>query len=697
MSSVENKNSPLFIDIYQHLKLNFQNKPKTSNCGHNPMLYCIPCKINFCEKCEKIFHKDHLYVSKKKSELNKNNVNFYFKEIEDLIEKENNKINEGKNQILNNYENFYKTLNDIILKNKKENISNIKNVFLQYENYIKESIEKINEIKNILINYNNKYKNFLKYNEENNDETNTMFLLNYDIINNIKNSFFSFKNIFYNLNLDVNNYIMIQNLSQNDFINNLTSLKDINNEKEKYYEPFLKENKFNLNDKIKKDLVYLNNIYIPEKHFKFEMENLNKTNYNEINEKIKKYSEEYEKFKKIIFDKSINNKKFLNNIKKDIDSFEIKYTNNDDESLFPKKNSKTQTNTRQISPNRTLNNQEINNLDTNNNNNTNTINNIKNTPSFNNLEDITLDNKIIKKYFNLIMLSLYKKNFKKETVELQSSHEDLKIKHNADDNNEDYAKIIENTNTILIFYKKTNKLIKRKINLQINPHGYNTFPIGCRSLLLGDKVYISGGKSNIRLFSNVLIYDIKKDKIKRIMDLNIPRAYHSMFYIDLFKTLIVFGGELNKTVEIFDPVLSRWIKIMNLNFSRSNIIFNFDKNVGKLYAIFGIEGKISEYKYSDIIEYLDLYNLKEGWKKLNYYNRTSTNLKCNKNVLRVNENLFLIYGLTVPKEKKKIAVLLNLNKKEIVNIDKNVYEELKFYMNKNKTLTNIITSIDLAN
>ena len=295
------------------------------------------------------------------------------------------------------------------------------------------------------------------------------------------------------------------------------------------------------------------------------------------------------------------------------------------------------------------------------------------------------------------MLSLYKKNFKAETIELQSSHEDLKIRHNSDDDNEDYAKIIENTNTILIYYKKTNKLIKRKLNLQNNPHGYTTFPIGCRSLLLGDKVYISGGKSNIKLFSNVLIYDIKKDKIKRIMDLNIPRAYHSMFYIDLFKSLIVFGGELNKTVEFFDPVLSRWIKIANLNYPRSNIIFNFDKNIGRLYTIFGIEGKISEYKYSDIIEYLDLYNLKEGWKKLNYYNRTSTNLKCNKNVLRVNENLFLIYGLTLPKERKKVAVLLNLNKKEVVNIDKNIYEELKFYMNKNKTLTNIITSMDLQN
>ena len=694
MSSVENKNSPLFIDIYQHLKLNFQNKQKSSKCGHIQMMYCIPCKVNFCDKCEKVLHKDHVYISKKKTELNKNNVNFYFKEIENIIEKENIKIIEGKNQILKNYENFYKNLNEIISKSKKENISNINNLFSQYENYIKDSYEKINEIKNNLINYYNKYKNFLKYNEENFDESNTTFLLNYDIINNIKNSSFLFKNIFNNLNIDINNFLLVQNLSQNDYINNLNSLGDINNEKEKYYKTFLKENKFSLNEKMKKDIIYDNNIYIPEKHFKLEMENLNKKNYDDINDRIKKYSEEYEKFKKVIFDKSINNKKFLNNIKKDIESFENKHANNDEDALFPKKFSKTSTNTRQISPNHSLNNQENNN-DTNNTNITN--NNLKNTPSYNNIEDITLDNKIIKKYFNLIMLSLYKKNFKAETIELQSSHEDLKIRNNSEEDNEDYAKIIENTNNILIFYKKTNKIIKRKLNLQINPHGYTTFPIGCRCLLLGDKVYISGGKSQIKLFSNVLIYDIKKDKIKRIMDLNIPRAYHSMFYIDLFKSLIVFGGELNKTVEFFDPVLSRWIKIANLNVARSNIIFNFDKNMGRLYAIFGIEGKICDYKYSDVIEYLDLYYLKEGWKKLNYYNRTSTNLKCNKNVLKVSDSLFIIYGLTVPKERKKIAVLLNLNKKEVVNIDNNVYEDLKFYMNKNKTLTNIITSMDLAN
>ena len=100
MSSVENKNSPLFIDIYQHLKLNFQNKQKASKCGHIQMMYCIPCKVNFCDKCEKVLHKDHVYISKKKTELNKNNVNFYFKEIENIIEKENIKIIEGKNQII---------------------------------------------------------------------------------------------------------------------------------------------------------------------------------------------------------------------------------------------------------------------------------------------------------------------------------------------------------------------------------------------------------------------------------------------------------------------------------------------------------------------------------------------------------------------------------------------------------------------
>ena len=522
-------------------------------------------------------------------------------------------------------------------------LDNFKIIGIHYGASISERINKSSFMKSTLIAFNQ----FIKKCIGNFDYNNNFFNNNNNLNNNNQNNF--------NNNMNNNYNINDQNIFNNNNPNNNNNQNNFNNNMNNNYNNI--QNNFNNNPNNNNHNDFNNNIY----------NNFYNNNKNDFNNNMN----------------NNNQNNFNNNINNNYNIFNNNFNNN------MNNNNKNNFNNN--------NNANNNNNQNNNNNVINVNNNIKNTPSYNNIEDITLDNKIIKKYFNLIMLSLYKKNFKAETIELQSSHEDLKIRHNSDDDNEDYAKIIENTNTILIYYKKTNKLIKRKLNLQNNPHGYTTFPIGCRSLLLGDKVYISGGKSNIKLFSNVLIYDIKKDKIKRIMDLNIPRAYHSMFYIDLFKSLIVFGGELNKTVEFFDPVLSRWIKIANLNYPRSNIIFNFDKNIGRLYTIFGIEGKISEYKYSDIIEYLDLYNLKEGWKKLNYYNRTSTNLKCNKNVLRVNENLFLIYGLTLPKERKKVAVLLNLNKKEVVNIDKNIYEELKFYMNKNKTLTNIITSMDLQN
>ena len=173
--------------------------------------------------------------------------------------------------------------------------------------------------------------------------------------------------------------------------------------------------------------------------------------------------------------------------------------------------------------------------------------------------DITLDNPIIIKYFTHILTDIYDQYFRIPTIELQSSHADLKLKSadNAEDES-DYAKVIEGTDKIMLFDKKTCKLTKKKINLQKNPHGYTKFPLGCRWVLVGEKLYITGGKDEYMEYPNCLIYDRKTEKIKRIMDMRNPRSYHTMVFNEVFETMMVVGGEHNYTVEIFDPLSNRW-------------------------------------------------------------------------------------------------------------------------------------------
>ena len=59
----------------------------------------------------------------------------------------------------------------------------------------------------------------------------------------------------------------------------------------------------------------------------------------------------------------------------------------------------------------------------------------------------------------------------------------------------------------MFYYRKNRQITKITIELTKNPFGYTKFPIGCRSLLIGDKLYISGGEDETQIYKNVLIYD----------------------------------------------------------------------------------------------------------------------------------------------------------------------------------------------
>lgn len=73
-----------------------------------------------------------------------------------------------------------------------------------------------------------------------------------------------------------------------------------------------------------------------------------------------------------------------------------------------------------------------------------------------------------------------------------------------------------------IYEKKNNKMIKKYLNFIKNPHGYTSFPIRFRSVMLGNKIYITSDKSEKQVYKTVLIYVRKHDKLKHIMNMVYP-------------------------------------------------------------------------------------------------------------------------------------------------------------------------------
>ena len=245
----------------------------------------------------------------------------------------------------------------------------------------------------------------------------------------------------------------------------------------------------------------------------------------------------------------------------------------------------------------------------------------------------------------------------------------------------------------MIFDKKMNKIIKKKLKLLKNPHGYTKFPLGCRWVLVGEKLYITGGKDEYRQYPNCIIYDSKTDQIKRIMDMKNPRAYHTMVFNEVFETLMVMGGENNKTVEIFDPLTNRWQQLPELNIARAIPLFYFDEGRGNIYALFGIEGNYSKPSFTDSIEILDLTDIKQGWMKINYNNKARMDLKVYLNFYPLNDFLMLVYGGLENRDNKRNACVYNLVKAEMTKIDKNLMEELRQEAQTNKVLNTIVMSV----
>ena len=649
---------PVKLDIFQHMRIGIKNKEDNCFCENdlNKLYYCIPCKISCCEKCSLEEHSSHLLIQKDKYFLNTTQINSSFSSFEEMLEKDDlfKNIQQKRAELINEINLTCKKIEKLVEEWQQNKINEINDLFDDLMGNIKDMNQRKIEAKKALNNFGNKHKNFFGYRDKNKDLHNTIFLINYDLIS-----------IPYMWSHEMTK---LGKSIQNNMINYKTREENKNIEKVSK----IKEILFSEDDEDPLTHEKLDQKFLPLIKLKVDINNFNPEKLNDIDKRISKLNKGIDSFKNSV----------LNSLSKHGNYKELSHENN----IYEHRKVKGADNLFSQRKIDTLSKGDENYL----------------LPShqIKSKNDIVLDNQILNRNFTHVMTDLYDQYFRIPTIELQSSHADLKLKASTDNygNKEEEVKntckVIEGSNQIMIYDKKLKKIIKKKLNLKKNPHGYTKFPLGCRSILVGEKLYITGGKDEFREYPNCLIYDKKTEQIKRIMDMKNSRSFHSMIFNEVFETMMVIGGEHNDTVEIFDPLTNRWQELPELNIPRAIPLFYFDEGRGNMYVLFGIEGDYQKPTYTDTIEILDLTEINQGWMKINYNNKARMDLKCFVNFYPLNDFLMLIYGGLESRQMKRDACIFNLVKDEMTKIDRNIMEELRAESKNNKFLNNIVMSVN---
>jgi len=652
-SSLQVSPETVRLDIFQHMRIGIKNKEYNCLCENNldNLYYCIPCKVSCCTKCSLPEHSTHLLIQKEKYSLKPPQIDASFGSIEDILEKEElfQNLQQRRKELLKEIDKTCDKINALVAEWKEKKYKEINELFDELMGNIEELDSRKMEAKNLLNNFGERHREFFGLRDKNKDPHNTIFLINYDLISIP--------------------YLWSEQMTQlgRNIINNMLDYKTREESKDKEIVRKIREILFLCDDEDPITHERIDEKLLPLIKLKVEIKDFNADKLKDINRRIDKLNKTIDKFKGSVLS-SVNKYGNYKEIAKENNIYEHRRVKGAD-NLFSQRKIDTLSKGDEnfLMPDHPIRSKN----------------------------DVILNNPILNRNFTHVMTDLYDQYFRIPTIELQSSHADLKFKGSENDNEDitNYVKIHEGTNQISIYDRKLRKIIKKKLKLLKNPHGYTKFPYGCRSILVGEKLYISGGKDEFREYPNCLIYDKKTEQIKRIMDMRNPRSYHTMIYNDVFETMMVVGGEHNYTVEIFDPLSNRWQELPELNIPRAIPLFYFDEGRGNMYVLFGVEGDYQKPLHTDSIEILDLTEINQGWMKINYNNKARMDLKCFLNLYPLNDFLMLIYGGLESRQSHRNACVYNLVKAEMNKIDKNLMEELRDESKNNKLLNKIVMSV----
>ena len=261
------------------------------------------------------------------------------------------------------------------------------------------------------------------------------------------------------------------------------------------------------------------------------------------------------------------------------------------------------------------------------------------------------------------------------------------------------TKPIIGTNQIYLFDSLTKKIIKKVTSLNKNEHGYSIFPDGCRHILIDNILYISGGNNNCG--NIVLSYDISSNKLTRLPNFINEHYFHSLEYIDNFDCIICIGGENTSSCEIMDINDKKWKKLPSLNYPRANCNIYYNNITEKIYVLFGMKGNLwdKNNKNSDKIEVLNLNNIDKGWTNIEYYKSIGLDLKTNfcKTMPFTKDKLIIFGGGGINMrnfEEQNFYALFDMNKNEIIKVDKQAMELIKLEEKKMRIADLSLTKIN---
>ena len=704
--NVNLNNESYGFNLYKHLKENLRNKDKLCKDKlTKESFYCLDCKLSTCKKCLSFnIHKGHnlipkyLYIN-----CDENIFNNCFESIDSIFENNNNNFflnnqklkEEMKNLIKENIDNIIKRLNE--LKNKK--LKEIDKLFESTDGCVDFFKDKEKDIKNDIKNFLSSQKDFfnLQIEEEISTKNSTSRTGNnpeIDLINNFKMEGINESQV----NRDRFNTIFLTNydlFKNTEYINGEIRklIQDIDNNRDRYEKYFLENIKL-INSEIDNFSQDFKGV--------FNYRYLTIDFYKTITDKLNQYLEKISKMKKYIYD-TVNKDGTFEKILKDNNTHETKIkqrfenilsnqfddkSGNDSITTF----SKTNTNSNKLSSH--LNNHynllsrlSSNFYQTKNSNEKNKKNQI-----YKSEDEIKLDKPLLQEFFSYEAFNNIRTHLKKNK---HKKVDEIITNENYLDKDIDIAKPIPGTNEIQLYDKKTTTLSRKTVKFDKSKHKYNNFLHGCRSVLIKDNLYILGGVDQDKISTKIAyVYYTKTNELKLMREMICPHAYHSVQFLDYYKSIIVIGGENSSQCELYDLNVGLWRRLPDLNIPRSFCNLYLDKFTHALYTFFGLVGNLTQKKnFTDVIEVLELKRLSLGWNKIDYENKAEMDFKSGHNkILPLNREMILIYGATNMRDFVKKAAVYLVPKFEIVKIDNKIFKEIKETSKTDKRLEKILSS-----
>ena len=730
-----------YFDLYQHLKFNlkeFQHncKDKVDN-KTNLGYYCLNCKLSYCNICDSHEHSEHSSVEKHLYEMESDVVENVFRKVN--CELEANVIiqnpKELKNRMIQNITEQIDVLHEKLEKFKEKNIEEIDSIFESISSIGGNLRLNLNQTKNDIENFFNKHRKFFNCDKYNNDRENTIFLLNFELLNNchkkndylvntmskLESSANALEDILTGKFEEISKILELSSKSNEDYVLEITKndiSKGVATLDQDHYEGIKKRLiKYDEHIETFKGLAFFN---ISESGNLSDIERIielyDKKNRTEANIGIEeldqnKNSKDYSSQKDISafnegenYQSELTDCKFKENIKNgenDI-SEEIKDQFSSNKTVSPlrenKKHVSSSKNNYASTP--------IRKAGKNNTSKTETSQKEKlNLADFNiiinfkNKSDVILQNRILHRYFAYNTLDFINREFRIREGIMKSgvsfAYLPTVVTGIEDEYDSDVCKPIIGTNEIQIYDRKKRILVKKKVQLDKQSHGYTTFLDGVRHLLVNDKLYITGGKDEIQDYKVVLLFDTRDFTLKRLGDMLRARSYHTIQFNELFKTILVVGGHNNSTCEILDMKMNRWRSLPPLNYPRANVSIYFDNIENNLYSFFGIEGEISKSgDFSEVVEVLKFKNIKLGWVRVDYNNKSDLLFKkFYSQIFPLTNDKILIYGgKNLRNTSKKYFSIFMMSRNEIVKVDNKILDYLRVRAKKSPRLSQILSA-----